>query len=67
MEDSIRNSAENGRFALFAPSEGMSDEFKRKLSACRELAEQIGYEIGQFKLHQGAGTVTASIKKIESK
>jgi len=66
MREAIESQAKTGLFRSFVDKTGITEKDKCKLSAYRLIAKEIGYEIGQFKFNKDAGTVTASLKKIES-
>jgi hypothetical protein len=72
MEQNILAAIKAGIFSMFvAPEEGktfqdtesIDEESKRKLSAYRVLAKEIGYEIGPFTLNKNAHSVKATISK----
>lgn len=66
MRESIEKQAkERGLFSLLVDKTGITEEDKRRLSAYRSIAREIGYEIGQFHFNKNTHTVTAEIKKIE--
>lgn len=67
MRDTIEQQEEGGIVGIFVDKTGITDEFKRKLSAYREIAREMGYEIGEFRFNENSGNVTASIKKREAK
>jgi len=69
MQQSIESAIKLGIFSNFVGiiegtdgKKQLDEATKEKLSAYRKLAEEMGYSIGPFKLHEKAGTVTAEIK-----
>jgi len=64
MQKNIRRSAEKGVISIFVSVDGMTPQDKQKLSAYRVIADQMGYDIGQWKYSpsQGTGSASASIK-----
>ncbi len=70
MHDILKRAEQTGIMSsLASPDKGIEDdlELKQKLSAYRELAREMGYEVGQFQFDKRTGTATASIKKAETK
>lgn len=61
--ENIQKDAQAGTIGIFVSETGIAEEDREKLSAYRELARELGFEIGQFTFHKNAGTATATIKK----
>lgn len=66
MEENIRQAEKAGTFNVFVDRSGITEYDKEKLSAYRELAQQMGYKIGQFQYNERAWTVSAPIEKSET-
>jgi hypothetical protein len=64
MQDNIQSRAESGSFGIFVDSQGITESDKEKLSAYRQLAREMGYEIGPFRFNANSYTATAEIKKV---
>jgi hypothetical protein len=72
MASSVEIAVGSGEFSSFVgATKGPDGKFeleqdsKEKLSAYRLIAREKGYQIGSFKYHENAGTVTAPIAKLE--
>lgn len=61
---SIESAARIGTLSLFANREGIDERDKEKMSALRVLAQELGYEVGQFHLDKKQNTASAPIHKI---
>ena len=72
MRESITKAAETidpstgeGELGILSGGGAEIDSYsKQKISAYRELAREMGYEVGQLKLNQRSGTITGTIKKL---
>ncbi len=64
MIDIIKERAEGGSFVIAVDPRGITDDDREKLSAYRDLAKQIGYEVGEYKFESKSHIVHAPIKKI---
>lgn len=70
MKTSIESAAKtigpdgNGQFSLFVTPEGMAEKDKQKISAYRELAKEMGFQIGPLKRNEKSGTATGTIRKL---
>ena len=61
----IQEAEQRGTISVFVDKDGINEKDKEKLSAIRQLARGLGYEMGQWKRSQtGTGTATATIKKV---
>lgn len=56
---------EEGFISSFVDPSGIAEKDREKLSACRQLARELGYEVGDFKFYPNAHTARAPIKKVE--
>jgi len=65
MQEIIEGAAEEGKIGMFVNQQGFDEKDKAKMSAYRQLAKRMGYEIGEWVLNKSAGTATAEIKKAE--
>lgn len=65
MMTNIEKAGKEGELHLFVGQKGIALDDKEKLSAYRVLAQQMGYEISEYKYNKGADTVTAKIRKKE--
>lgn len=65
MTDIVRKAAEqeNGSIGSFVSPEGIDEKDREKLSAYRQLARSLGYEVGQYVFSPDGYTAQASIKK----
>ena len=65
MTDNIHRAAQETppMIGSFVDPAGMTEEDKEKLSAYRLLAEELGYEVGQYVFNASAYTARAEIKK----
>jgi hypothetical protein len=66
IESAIKTIGPNGegQFAIFVTPEGMTDEERQKISAYREIAREMGYQIGPLKRNERSGTSTGIIRKL---
>ncbi len=49
---------------VFLGKEGLDEDTKGHISAYRVIAQEMGYEIGQFKVNKSSGTATGMIRKL---
>lgn len=64
MIDNICQAAEKeGFIGSFVDPSGITEKDKEKLSAYRQLARELGYEVGEFKFYPKAHTARAPIYK----
>lgn len=64
MIRNIVDAATTGTKGIFAGSAGFDERDKQKMSAYRELAREMGYEIGPFQLDRPTGVASAAIRKL---
>ncbi len=64
MTETIKKDAQTGRTSIFVDKRGITERDKEKLSARRELARELGFEVGPFTFNENAYTATATIKPI---
>ena len=65
MQSNVMSAADSGMLALAVDPAGITDHDREKLSAYRELAKTMGYEIGAFRFNEKSHTAIAPIKRIE--
>ena len=65
MQENIEKAVELGKIGLFVNKDGFDEKDKEKMSAYRQLAKRMGYEIGEWMLRKSDGIATAEIKKEE--
>ena len=63
MIDNIHRATEQGSLGSFVDPNGITEQDKEKLSAYRQLAKELGYEVGDFKFDKAAHTALAPIHK----
>ena len=63
MIEDIITGEKSGSIGSFVSSDGILEDDREKLSAYKVLAQQIGYEVGQFSFNDGAYTALAPIRK----
>src|SRR3989344_278502 len=64
MKENLEKALEQGSITVLIGGGKELDDFaKEKMSAYRQLARELGYEVGQFKLHKNSGTATMEIGK----
>ncbi|OHA47750.1 MAG: hypothetical protein A2806_01480 [Candidatus Terrybacteria bacterium RIFCSPHIGHO2_01_FULL_48_17] len=66
LRGQIQNHAEQGLLLENVSAGELADKDKEKLSALRELASEMGYEVGQFRRGEEPGLMRASLHKIET-
>ena len=66
MAANIETALKKGQFASFVSPNGLDEKDKAKLSAYRQLARDLGYEMGQFTAHPESHTVSAPVSKIQN-
>lgn len=59
IKQNIEQAAATGEISLFVDINGITDEDKGRLSAYRVIANQIGFEIGQWRYDRSKGTGSA--------
>lgn len=62
MIETIRADAQIGTTVIFVDKSGITEIDKEKLSARRELAKELGFEVGSFAFNKNAFTATATIR-----
>ncbi len=62
MEQSIRAAVGVGTLSLFIDPSGITNSDRDRLSAYRVLAQELGYEVGDFVINHSAHTATAPIR-----
>src|SRR3989344_2969320 len=65
MRQNIERAAKQNppQIGSFVDKAGITEEDKEKLSAYRVLAEEIGYEVGQYVLNKRSHTAFAPLRK----
>ncbi|MEK7571064.1 MAG: hypothetical protein AAB553_02210 [Patescibacteria group bacterium] len=66
MISNIRSAGEpggNGQIGTFVDPEGITEKDRMKMSAYKVLAEELGYEVGEYTHHQKTHNVNAPISK----
>lgn len=63
--ENIERSVKKGiPFSMFVHSEGINDKDLNKLAAYRQIAHEMGYEIGEYQHHAVSYTIIAPITRI---
>lgn len=66
MKETIEKSSKGGTLHVFVDPKGLVTDYdKMHLSAFRELAREMGYEVGQFKFNKTSFVASASIHKMK--
>jgi len=64
MEENIETGYKNsGKLGSFVDPKGITQEDKEKLSAYRLLAEELGYQVGEYKFDSNSFIASAKIDK----
>jgi len=63
MVENIRHAAERGQFSIFVSPDGISEDDKEKLSAYRQIARELGYEMGAYIFNKDTYGATAPLTK----
>lgn len=66
MTENLRTTAKLGWFGYFVSPSGIGESDKARLSAYREHARGMGYEIGEFTFNSNSYIAKAPMKKIET-
>lgn len=61
----VRAAETTGVFPQLVGPERITEKFKEKLSAYRQLAREIGYEMGPFRFNEDSGMAVAEIRKMK--
>ena len=60
----VRAAESTGVFPVLVGPERITEKFKEKLSACRQLARDMGYEMGPFRFNENSYVAVAEIRKV---
>jgi len=66
LTENLKTAAKLGWFGFFVSPSGINESDKARLSAYREFARGMGYEIGEFTFNPNTYVAKAPMKKIET-
>ena len=64
MIENIQKGAESGFIGSYVDPGGITDDDREKLSAYRNLAKELGYEVGEYKFESNSHMARAPIRKL---
>jgi len=64
FQRAVERGAQTGQIGWFVDKTGITEDDRERLSALRQTAEELGYEVGNFVFSENAWTAMAPIKKI---